>query len=174
MRRKAFVVLIAVALAGLGQACSTGQAASMQDAVSRSLEQAGFNDIRVTEDRNKGVIILNGVVRSEQLKKQAGMVAEETAPGRIIANQLSIEPVGAESKARSIEADVDEAIGKNYKAALIANHLDDQGIRYEIKNGVLTLNGRVKNRDIRSQAEKVAASVPNVQQVVNEMDVDGR
>ncbi len=173
MRRKGFAVLIAIVLAGLGQACSKGQAAAMKDSVSRSLEQAGFNGIRVAEDRDKGVITLNGVVRSDELKKKAGAVAQQTAPGRIIANQLSIEPVGAESKARTIEGDIDQAIGKNYKASLIANHLDDQGIRYNVKNGVLTLNGRVKNQDIRAQAEKVAASVPNVQQVVNELDVDG-
>jgi osmotically-inducible protein OsmY len=36
---------------------------------------------------------------------------------------------------------------------------------------VLTLKGDVDTSDQRQQVEKLAASVPNVQQVVNELDV---
>jgi len=56
---------------------------------------------------------------------------------------------------------------------LIANHLDSQHIRYDAKNGVLTLKGDVDNTAQREDAEKLAATVPNVQQVVNELDVKG-
>jgi osmotically-inducible protein OsmY len=54
---------------------------------------------------------------------------------------------------------------------LIANRLDNQYIRYTAKNGVLTLKGKVDDISTREKAEKLAASVPNVQQVVNELDV---
>ena len=90
---------------------------------------------------------------------------------RIIVNEISIEPVGKEADARKIESNVDDGIEKNYKAALISNGLDKQSIHFSAKNGVITLKGKVKNQQQRQQAEQVAASVPNVAQVVNELDI---
>ena len=58
-------------------------------------------------------------------------------------------------------------------AALTENRLDNQHIRFESKNGVVTLKGDVDNMQQRQQAEKLAANIPNVQQVVNELDVKG-
>jgi osmotically-inducible protein OsmY len=66
---------------------------------------------------------------------------------------------------------VDDAIEHNFKAALIGNKLEDQHISYKAKNGVLTLSGMVDTPQQRAQAEKVAASVPKVEQVVNEITV---
>jgi osmotically-inducible protein OsmY len=51
--------------------------------------------------------------------------------------------------------------------------MEKQHIRFDAKNGVLTLKGNVNNSDERAQVEKLAAGVPNVQQVVNELDVKG-
>jgi osmotically-inducible protein OsmY len=84
---------------------------------------------------------------------------------------VSIQPVGAESEAKSIASNVDSAIEKSYKAALISNGLDKQHIDFDAKNGVLTLKGSVKTVAQRAEAQTVAASVPNVQQVLNQIDV---
>jgi osmotically-inducible protein OsmY len=65
---------------------------------------------------------------------------------------------------------VDSAIEKEYQAVLIANHLD-HGIHYHSKNGVLTLSGKVDTPDDRQAAQQLASSVPNVQQVINELQV---
>jgi osmotically-inducible protein OsmY len=43
-----------------------------------------------------------------------------------------------------------------------------------VKNGVVTLKGEVNSEGKRSLAEKVAAGVPNVKQVVNEIEVKNR
>ena len=43
----------------------------------------------------------------------------------------------------------------------------------DVNNGVVKLTGTVDNAAQREQAEKIAASVPNVQQVVNELEVKG-
>ena len=56
-------------------------------------------------------------------------------------------------------------------AVIIANRLEKQHISYDAKNGVLTLKGDVDTPALRSKVEKLAATVPNVQQVVNELDV---
>ena len=80
--------------------------------------------------------------------------------------------MGFESQAKKIESNVDDAIEKNYKAALISKGLDKQSIHFKSNNGVLTLNGKVKSPAQRQQAEQVAANVPNVAQVVNEIEVN--
>ena len=42
---------------------------------------------------------------------------------------------------------------------------------HDVKNGVVTLKGAVNSEGKRSRAESVASKVPNVQQVVNELEV---
>jgi osmotically-inducible protein OsmY len=44
-------------------------------------------------------------------------------------------------------------------------------VKYSVKNHVVTLKGEVDSQGKRAQAEALAASVPNVQQVVNELQV---
>jgi len=44
-------------------------------------------------------------------------------------------------------------------------------VKYEVKNGVVTPKGDVDSQRQRTQAERVAAAIPNVQQVVNEIRV---
>jgi osmotically-inducible protein OsmY len=46
-------------------------------------------------------------------------------------------------------------------------------VNYHVKNGVVTLTGNVRSESQRSQVEKMASTVPNVKQVVNELDVKG-
>lgn len=176
-KRLTALSLALVITLGLSVACSNKKSAPRadKDAIERSLDQAGLgHDVKVEVDNDKGVVTLNGKVRSQDLKDKAAQVAQAAAPGTIVANQLSVEPVQQEGAARKIESNVDDAIEHDYKAALTANHLDDAGIRYKVKNGVLTLEGNVKNAELRQQAESLGASVPNVAQVVNKLDVKGR
>jgi len=44
-------------------------------------------------------------------------------------------------------------------------------VKYRVKSGVVTLTGEVNSQDKRTRAERVATSVPNVQQVVNDLQV---
>jgi len=170
---RALIVPGALVLLMLASVACTQKAskASYEDGVKKALLQADLGDVTVTEDEAKNTITLGGKVHSDEAKQRAGDVARSAAGDRIIANEISTEPVGAESQARKIEGNVDDAIEKNYKAGLISNGLDKQSIRYDAKNGVLTLKGSVKNTEQRHQAEQVASSVPNVAQVVNEIQV---
>ena len=86
-------------------------------------------------------------------------------------NEVSVQPVGQESEAKSIASNLDDAIENNYKAVLISKGLDKEHIKFDAKNGVLTLKGNVKTTSQRKEAELLAQSVPNVQQVLNEIDV---
>jgi osmotically-inducible protein OsmY len=69
-----------------------------------------------------------------------------------------------------MNSDLDQGIGKNLHAALIQNKLQ-KVVKYDVKNGVVTLTGEVNSSDRRAFAEKVATGVPNVQQVVNNLQV---
>jgi osmotically-inducible protein OsmY len=78
--------------------------------------------------------------------------------------------VGAEKEAKAVNSDLDQGIEKNLDAALIQNKLH-KSVKYEVKNGVVTLTGEVNSENKRAFAEKVATGVPNVAQVVNNLQV---
>lgn len=181
-----FLTLALIPALLIGIACSSNQRAannnpdnttnpnqaSYKDSVKKALEQADLKDVNVSEDRDKNTITLSGTLHSENAKQQAQEVAQAAAGNRIIANEISVQPVGAESQARQINSNTDSAIEKNYKAALISKGLDKEHIRFNAKNGVLILKGSVKSPDERQEAQQIAANIPNVQQVVNELQVN--
>lgn len=144
------------------------------DTVKNAIKQAGYDNVGVDVDKDKGVVTLSGKVPSEQDKERVGQIAQGIAGTLVVANQVSIEPPGMESQAKAIEGNVDDSIDKQFKALLIANHWDKEHISYKTKNGVLTLKGKVPSHQQRTNIEKVAATVPNVTQVVNELQVSGR
>jgi osmotically-inducible protein OsmY len=169
----------------IGIACSSNQRtannpdnttnanqASYKDSVKKALEQADLKDVNVSEDRDKNTVTLGGTLHSDHAKQQAQEVAQAAAGNRIIVNEISVQPVGVESQAREINSNTDSAIEKNYKAALISKGLDKEHIRFNAKNGVLTLKGTVASPDERQTAQQIAANVPNVRQVVNELQIN--
>jgi osmotically-inducible protein OsmY len=167
-----FAVLALVSAVMLGVACNKTASNNYKDTVKASLEQADLKDVTVSEDADKNTITLGGTLHSEDAKTRAGNVAQSSAGPRIIANEISVEPVGNEGQARKIESNVDDGIESNYKAVLISKGLDKQHIRYNAKNGVLTLKGSVKSPTQRQEAQELAKNTPNVEQVVNELQVE--
>jgi osmotically-inducible protein OsmY len=169
---KGLVLGVALLTLALGVvACSRTNNVAYKDAVEKALEQADLKDVTVAEDKDKNTITLGGKLHSDNAKQQAGQVAEAAAPGRIVANEISIEPVGVADDAKKIESNIDDGIESNYKAVLIANGLSKQNIRFSSKNGVLTLKGKVKASQQKQEASQLASSVPNVAQVVNQIEV---
>jgi osmotically-inducible protein OsmY len=142
-----------------------------KDSVTQALVQADLKDVTVSENSDKNTITLQGTLHSDEAKLHAGDVAKSAAGPRIVANEISVQQVGVESQAKDIASNRDQAIEKNYKAALIAQGLDKQHIKFAAKNGILTLKGSVNTAPQRFEAQQVAQAVPNVQQVVNDLDV---
>ena len=174
MRRTTVVCILLLTL--LAAATCTNRRTdqnSYKDAVSKALEQADLKGVTVTEDRDKNTITLGGKLHSDEAKAKADEVAKSAAPGRVIANEISVQPVGDESQARQVTANLDDGIEKDYKAALIASRLDKQHIRFAASNGVLTLKGTVKKSTQRQAAQALAGRIPNVKQVINEIQVRG-
>ena len=163
-----------LALLGFGVfvGCSTTSTKSpdVSDNIRKSLEQANLKDVSVSQDRDKGVVTLGGHVAAEGDKSQAESIAKSIASGQVVSNQIAVIPPGAESDAKAVNSDLDKGVEKNLDAALIQNRLH-KSVKYDVKNGVVTLTGEVNSQSQRAQAERVATSVPNVKQVVNELQV---
>jgi len=115
-------------------------------------------------------VTLGGQVASENDKSQAESLAKSLAGTQVVADQIAVIPVGAEKEAKAVNSDLDQGIEKNLDAALIQSKLH-KSVKYEVKNGVVTLTGEVNSEDKRTRAEKVATGVPNVTQVVNNLQV---
>jgi hyperosmotically inducible protein len=165
----AMVALLAVGiLAGCSQTAT--KSPDVSDNIRKSLDQAGFKDVTVSQDRDKGIVTLGGQVASENDKSQAESLAKSLAGAQVVANQIAVIPLGVEREAKTVNSDLDQGIEKNLDAALIQNKMHDN-VKYKVKNGVVTLTGEVNSQDKRDRAEKVATSVPNVKQVVNDLQV---
>jgi len=136
-----------------------------------SLRENALKDVTVKQDRDKGVVTLGGSVASEPEKARAEALAKASAPRDVIANEITVLPPGAESEAKAIRSDLDEAIDKNLHAALIGAGFKKDSITVSVKSAVVTLKGDVASERDRAAVEKLAAAVPNVKQVVNTIDV---
>jgi hyperosmotically inducible periplasmic protein len=169
--RKLFFAMVPVILAGALAGCSdTNKSPDVADSIRKSLDLAGYKDVSVSQDREKGVVTLTGTVATESDKAQAESIAKSGAGAQVVADQIAVRPPGNESDAKAVDSDVDQAIGKNLDALLVKNKLQ-KGVRYDVKNGVVTLKGDVPSQSRRSQLAKLALTVPNVKQVVNELEV---
>jgi hyperosmotically inducible periplasmic protein len=170
LRSSLMVAVAGMVLSVAGCSTSPPKAADVTTPVKDALKQAGLNDVSVDQDRDKGVVTLGGHVPADSDKARAEGIAKATAAGQVVANQIAVLPPGGESTAKDVNSDLDKGIEKNLDAALLQNGMHDN-VKHDTKNGVVTLKGSVNSQEQRSAAQKVAATVPNVQQVINKLDV---
>ena len=165
------VSLVTLLIVGALAGCSgTTKSPDVSDTIRKSLDQASLKDVSVSQDRDKGVVTLGGHVPSDGDKSHAESIAKSIAGGQVVSNQIGVIPPAAESEAKAVNSDLDKGIEKNLDAALIQLRLN-KGIKYDVKNSVVTLTGEVNSQAKRTRVERVASAVPNVQQVVNELQV---
>jgi hyperosmotically inducible periplasmic protein len=168
---KGKILVIALLVFTLG--CSQSQKSpDVKADVEKALNQADLRSVSVSQDRDKGVITLAGDVQTEADKQRAEDVARSHANPLVIANQIGVRPSGFESEAKKVDSSLDTAIEKNLEALLVGRQLD-QDIKYDAKNGVLTLSGEVDSINKRNELGQLASSIPNVKQVVNELQIKG-
>jgi len=154
----------------VGCSGTSKQSPDVSDSIRNALDQAGLKAVSVTQDRDKGVVTLSGNVAADADKAQAESIAKSIATGQVVSNQIAVVPPGAEAEAKAVNSDLDAGIAKNLDAALIQNKCH-KGVSYDVKSGVVTLTGEVSSQSKRAQVEQVASTVPNVKQVVNELQV---
>jgi osmotically-inducible protein OsmY len=146
--------LLSAALITMSCATAPTQSTDVKDSLKRSLDMANLKEVSVAQDRTKGVVTLGGHVVTESDKAQAASIAKSIAGEQVVANEIAV-------------------IQSNHKAALISKKLQDI-VKFGVKNNVVTLTGEVASQQLRTQTEKLASEVPNVKQVVNELQVKGQ
>jgi osmotically-inducible protein OsmY len=166
--------LAALALLALGTlvGCSASATKSpeVSEGIRKSLDLANLKEVSVTQDREKGVITLGGHVATAGDKSQAESIAKSAAGAQVVSNEIEVIPPATASDSKKVNSDLDQGIEKNVDAALIQNGIK-KGVKYDVKNAVVTLTGEVGSETLRTQVQTVASTVPNVQQVVNELQV---
>ena len=169
---KVCLSLLAVVAIGTLVGCSarSTKTADVSGSIRTSLDQAGYKDVSVSQDREKGIVTLGGHVAADGDKSQAESIARSFAGSQVVSNQIAVIPPGAESDAKKVNSALDQGIESNLDADLINDKLHD-GVKFAVKNHVVTLSGEVDSKAKRARVEEVASMVPNVQQVVNELQV---
>jgi hyperosmotically inducible protein len=174
MKLRLTIAAILIMVMGLAIGCSSDRdrgARLDDDKIENALKQANVNDVRTSVDHDKKVVTLDGEVNSDAAKAQAEQIAQANAAGYVVRNQIGVRPEGAEDRAENIDSAQDDAIKAQWEAVVAKNKWDNQHINADVKNGVLTLKGDVDRAPQRVAVEKAAAKIPNVKQVVNELEV---
>lgn len=169
---KAFSSIASLLIFGGMSACSNTSTRSpdVVNNIRASLDHAGLKNVYVSQDRDKGVITLTGNAITDADKAQAESIAKSFAGPQVVSDQIAIRPPGAEDITKKVDSDLDKGIENNFDAVLVQHKLDS-AVKYEVKNGVITLNGKVNSQSKRAWVEKLATEVPNVKQVVNELEI---
>ncbi|HET6178991.1 MAG TPA: BON domain-containing protein [Candidatus Sulfotelmatobacter sp.] len=165
------IVLIAFAIA-LTVACSEkpSKAPDVTSDIRHALDQAGLTDVSVSQDRDKSVVTLTGNVGNDDDKTRAESIARSIAGTEVVSNEIGVRPSGDQATAKKVDSDLDSGIDKNLEAMLVQHKLKSD-VKYDVTNGVVTLKGDVPSQAQRTSVEKMAEQVPNVKQVVNELEV---
>ena len=146
----------------------------VKQAVYSSLNQHDLRSVEVFENRAKGEITLRGIVASVDQKTSAEQLAQQSAPGYTIKNQIQVQSAGIEGMVKAAQKNtrLDSAIEDQFKASLEADKkLGTEDIKYSADNGTLYLKGSVKTESEKKQAEDLARKVPDVKNVVNDLAV---
>jgi hyperosmotically inducible periplasmic protein len=169
-----FAAPLGLLCVGSFAACSsTPKSPDVADAIRKSLDQSGYKDVSVSQDRDKGVVTLTGHLPDDADKASAESIAKGLAGGQVVADEIQVLTPGNESAMKDVSKDLDDGIEKNLAAVFIQDHFD-RNVKYDVKNGVVTLKGTVSSQSRRAAAERIATGVPNVAQVVNELEVKGQ
>jgi osmotically-inducible protein OsmY len=164
------VLAMVVTATLVGCSATATKSPEVSDSIRKSLDSANLKDVSVTQDRDKGVVTLGGHVAAGGDKSLAESIAKSLAGAQVVSNEIAVIPPASASDAKKVNSDLDQGIEKNVDAALIQSGIQ-KGVKYGVKSGVVTLTGEVGSETLRTQIQTVASTVPNVQQVVNELQV---
>ena len=119
---------------------------------------------QVEVQTREGIVYLNGVVDTEETRREAARVTWRTEGVTGVVNDLTVGE-------RTVGSWVDDVmISSKVKSRLIANSDIRAGdIDVSSSQGVVTLIGRVGSQTIKSEAERIARDIKGVSNVNNEL-----
>jgi hyperosmotically inducible protein len=119
---------------------------------------------QVEVQTREGIVYLTGVVDTEEARREAGRVAWRTEGVDGVVNDLTV----GERTVGSWTDDV--MISSKVKSKLIGNSEIKAGnIDVSSSQGVVTLIGRVRTEQVKSDAERIARGTKGVKDVHNEL-----
>ena len=174
---KRILAVVAGSLVGVAVVALAGCASSMVSPNTRHTDSGITSVIEASLEANdkvkegkvdvqtrEGVVYLNGVVDTQEARREAGRVAWRTEGVRGVNNDLT---VGDRTVGNWVD---DVMISSKVKSKLIANSEIKAGdIDVSSSQGVVTLIGRVSSQTIKGDAERVARDTKGVTDVNNEL-----
>lgn len=157
----ALVLLVsAAAVAAAPAFTDAGITAAVDAHLMRRLSAGAFHAIDTKTEA--GVVTLTGEVRDLLTKRRAVEIASAIRGVRAVVDMLPVEPV----------ARADAAIRADVIAALRLEPVtESREVGVEVNGGVVTLRGTVDSGAERDVAERVAAAVPGVRSVRNDLAI---
>ena len=151
---------------------------------------AEVNPFEIEVTTEDGVVTLTGTVDETIDRERAEHLARTTVGVRSVVNRLEVQrrddmadlgdkveeaaDEAGDALASGGEALTDAAITAAVKTKLLAaDHLDGLEINVDTDNGVVSLNGKVKTRDQKLEAERLARETNGVRDTVNNLEILG-
>ncbi len=128
----------------------------------------------INVETKDGAVTLTGQMPTEVDKQLAGNVVKDIPDVSRVDNQIQVNPgiKPSESSVREGMRVADLEIRADLNERLVASQgLQGQNIQSSVQDRIVTLTGRVETPAQRAGAEQVARSVPNVVDVVNNLEV---
>lgn len=128
------------------------------------VKDPNVNALSVDVDTLEGVVILTGVIETENSAKRAVEIAQKIPGVRKVKNNLQ---VGQKTWGQTLD---DKVIGSKIKAKLI----NEPGIRsfnidVDVNNGIVTLTGLVEYRHQKNRAIEIARTTSGTLRVIDNL-----
>ncbi len=122
-------------VSGCNRTTAVSQHPDKIDSVNNALVVNGLSNVKVSQDRVKGVMTLTGTVASPDQRAQAANIVSTNASDYTIANDIGVTPTASQAKAAS-----DNEIKDKYQAVLKEHKdLERQNIDYKVDHGTIVL-----------------------------------
>jgi hyperosmotically inducible protein len=125
----------------------------------------------INVDSRDGVVILFGMVPSEESKSAAAEIARGVSGVKRVENQIEVVSSAKQEMVQARDEEIQEGVKKALKDRGGQENAD---IGVEVKNGVVRLTGTVPTWQRNLSAVYVARSVTGVRSVRNELKVENR
>ncbi|MGH9940155.1 MAG: BON domain-containing protein [Blastocatellia bacterium] len=132
--------------------------------------------LKIDVDTNSGVVTLTGATQTQAEKSEAERIARDTEGVTRVVNNITVAPggIGVGEKA---EEDVkgagvtasDLIIQSKIKTRYVAEGI--MGASVDVKGGIVTLTGSVRNTQDKARAENIARATSGVKNVSNLVEV---
>jgi hyperosmotically inducible protein len=137
--------------------------ADLNQVQSKIQKEANINQLQVRSEDGK--VVLEGVASNLKDKYEAEKVAKKELKTDVV-NKIAV--TGGNRSDEEIGVDVVAEIRQN--ATSYGNNVFD-ALQVQVKEGVVTLTGKVRNAYLFDVAEEEAMEVPGVRKVINQIEI---